>query len=100
MSHINRSQKKGLMIQFRVGVYPIERERGKVLAPASFAIMASKKSKEECSQEQNERMHALVAYREEDWIGSDWVHGAEGSRIVGPKSLEEKTCRGDCHDGG
>ena len=37
-----------------------------MLAPASFA-MASKKTKKECSAKLNERMHALIAYCEEDW---------------------------------
>ena len=44
-----------------------------MLTPASFA-MASKKIEEECSQELNERMHGLIGYHEEDWIGSNWVH--------------------------
>ena len=37
-----------------------------MLAPASFA-MASKKIMEECSQELNERMPALIRYCKEDW---------------------------------
>ena len=36
-----------------------------MLAPASYA-MVSKKIEEACSQELNERMLALVGYREED----------------------------------
>ena len=36
-----------------------------MLAPTSFA-MVSKKTEEECSQELNERMHALIGTREED----------------------------------
>ena len=36
-----------------------------MLAPASFA-MALKKTEEECTQELNKRMHALIGYREED----------------------------------
>ena len=43
---------------------PIERG-GRCWQPTSFA-MALKKTKEECSQELNERMHALVGYHEED----------------------------------
>ena len=36
--------------------------------PTSSAV-ASKKIEEECSQELNGRMHALVGNCEEDWIG-------------------------------
>ena len=53
-----------LIIYFGVGVI-FYRERGKVLAPTSFA-MVSKKTEEECSQKLNERMHALIGTREED----------------------------------
>ena len=69
-----------------------------MLAPASFA-MASKKSEEECSQELSERMHTLVGYRHDDWVGSDWVHEIERFGTTSPNLLEKKARRGDCHDG-
>ena len=50
--------------------------RGEGVGTTSFA-MASKTSEEECNQELNGRMHTLIYYREEDWIGSNWVHGVE-----------------------
>ena len=37
------------------------RPRGKVLAPASFAI-SSNKTEEDCSQELNERMHRMLVH--------------------------------------
>ena len=53
------------IICFRVGGFSYI-ERGKVLAPASFA-MALTKTEEEGSQKLNERMHALINYHEKDW---------------------------------
>ena len=65
VSHINQSQNYALIIYFRVGDI-LYREMEKVLAPTSFA-MALKKTEEECSQELNKRMNALIGYCEEDW---------------------------------